>query len=142
MAATKRPVNVNVAKGSFYADAAITGTTDLPVLVYLTASSRLGVTTIPTSSASSTYNALGTVDTAVAAGETVPVNLIAGSSIIVMTAGETIAAGEYVCPSEATAGYVDDADTTSDIIIGIALTGGDAGELISVTPIKNGVLAL
>ncbi len=47
-------------------------------------------------------------------------------------AGETIAAGELVGPSTDTAGRVGDADTTGDVIIGMAITGGDAGETISV----------
>lgn len=54
------------------------------------------------------------------------------SGVSKMIAGETIAPGEFVCPSSVTAGRVDDADTATDRIIGTALTGGDAGELISV----------
>ncbi len=46
-------------------------------------------------------------------------------------AGETIAAGDLLCPSSVTAGRVDDADASTDTIIGVALQGGDAGELIS-----------
>jgi hypothetical protein len=54
------------------------------------------------------------------------------SGISKAIAGETIAAGEFVCPSSVTAGRVDDADTATDRIIGTALTGGDVGEVISV----------
>ena len=47
-------------------------------------------------------------------------------------AGETIAAGELVGPSSDTAGRVGDADTITNVIVGMAITGGAAGETISV----------
>lgn len=53
-------------------------------------------------------------------------------------AGETIDEGEFVCPSSVTAGRVDDADTATDRIVGIALSPGDAGELISVLLLPGG----
>lgn len=49
-----------------------------------------------------------------------------------MIAGETIAAGELVCPSSITAGRVDDADTSTDRILGKCLVGGLVGEYITV----------
>lgn len=60
------------------------------------------------------------------------------SGVTKCIAGETIDEGEYVCPSAVTAGRVDDADTATDRIIGMALTGGAAGEYISVLLMPGG----
>lgn len=46
--------------------------------------------------------------------------------------GETILPGELITASEVIAGRIDDADTTTDVIIGMAVTGGDVGETITV----------
>ncbi len=45
--------------------------------------------------------------------------------------GETIAAGDLLCPSSVVAGKVDDADTATDTIIGVALQGGAVDEIIA-----------
>lgn len=52
--------------------------------------------------------------------------------------GETIAAGELLCPSSVTAGRVDDADTSTDRIVGQALADGVAGDLIPMLILPGG----
>ncbi len=87
----------------------------------------------------------GQVDVTGAAAANTPIGILqnkpsaAGQAAEIMIdgiskaiAGETIAAGELVGPSTDTAGRVGDADTTADVIIGMAITGGAAGETISV----------
>ncbi len=46
--------------------------------------------------------------------------------------GETIAIGDLITPSASVAGGADDADTSTDVILGQALEGGDVGEIIAV----------
>lgn len=59
---------------------------------------------------------------------------IVSSGIVFVEAGETVAIGEWVKTMGATtaAGKAGDADTAADIVNGICVYGGDAGELISV----------
>jgi hypothetical protein len=59
---------------------------------------------------------------------------IVTSGIVMVEAGETVVAGEFVkCMGATTAaGAAGDADTTNDAILGVFLTGGAAGELVSV----------
>lgn len=137
MAATIRPVAVNPVVKSFTASAAISGTTSLPVGVTLTAENTVTLATTVTSQV-----VIGVVNVAVASGEQAPVHLVSDNSVVVMTAGETIAAGEFVSPSTVTAGYVDDADVAGDFIIGMALNAADATELVGVIGVKHGVLAV
>lgn len=47
-------------------------------------------------------------------------------------AGETIAIGELVTASTVTDGRMDDADGATDVILGMCLEGGAAGEIITV----------
>ena len=140
MAATVRGVYScrTIPKATFAAGAAISGSWATPIAVYLSA--EWAVTTTATSSGSSTYNILGFCVDTVASGENVTVYLV--GDILMGTAGEDIAAGEWVTASAATAGYLDDADTTSDIIAGMALMAAGAGEPIAFVVSKNGVLAL
>lgn len=53
--------------------------------------------------------------------------------------GETIAAGERICPG--TDGRALDADTASDVVVGIALQGGDENEIISFAFVPGHVAA-
>lgn len=54
------------------------------------------------------------------------------SGITKVVAGETVAIGALVCQSSVAAGRVDAAVSGTDVIIGMAITGGDVGETISV----------
>ena len=110
---------------TFAAGAAIAGTSQKPILVYLTAEMAVSSTT-----AAATDEAIGTVIDTVASGEQVTVYLF--GPIMQMTAGETIAAGEFVGPSTVTAGHVDDADATGDVIVGKALQAAVVGEQLAV----------
>lgn len=54
------------------------------------------------------------------------------SGMTKLVAGETIAAGQLITASAVTAGRCDVADATGNVILGMARTGGDAGEVITV----------
>lgn len=92
-------------------------------LVVLASDGQVDVAT-----ATSTDRPLGVLQNDPAAAGRAASVLVTGISNVIC--GETIAAGEMLCPSSVTAGRVDDADTATDTIVGIALEGGEAGELI------------
>jgi len=136
MAATQIVPNTGTQfTSTFTADAAIAGSSQTPLLVYLSA--EMNVTGAPTTS---TTECIGTVIDSVADGEPVTVYLF--GPIMQMTAGETIAMDEWVCPSAVTAGYVDDADTTGDYICGKALQAAVVGEQMAVLVVGAAILAL
>jgi hypothetical protein len=62
--------------------------------------------------------------------EPVQLQTFVPGTVYTVLAGETIAAGEKVCPG--TSGYAYDADTTNDRCHGTCLVGGDAGDRILV----------
>ena len=54
------------------------------------------------------------------------------SGISKVIAGETVAIGDLITASTVADGRVDTAGAPTDVIIGMAVTGGDVGETISV----------
>ncbi len=54
------------------------------------------------------------------------------SGISKVIAGETVAIGDLITASTVADGRVDTAGASTDVIIGMAVTGGDVGETISV----------
>lgn len=64
-----------------------------------------------------------------AAGEAATIMV---TGVVKCIVGEIVTAGALVCPSSGTAGSVDLADATGDVIIGIALSAGAIGDVIPV----------